>query len=1053
MKDLKGYSGFLIQNKLEELTQENLRLLLFYDIPIMKFFSHLSEEELYQLSRVSVEKFVSALLDGTARADAKQSLKQWEDDEIPGIPKGDIKPSDLVLVYTIQKQGLLKFLPDYTETVDEAINIIKELEDYFVEVQNDAIVMLFKIKQDADLKLRQSEERYRDLFENATDLIHIANIPGAIQYANKAWLTATEYTREELENLTYQKVVHPDYLEIYTKERNRVFAGESPQIIKIAFITKSGKSVFLEGSVSCHFIDCLPENTRSIFQDITARRVSEEKIQKSFIQLAQAQQMAHIGSWEWDIPNNVMSWSEELYRIYEYEQNEPVYPFEQREWIHPDDSEMVLRIMEDVMLNKRSFNFNFRIITKNNNTKSLQAQGTTEVNETGELIKLSGILQDITERKFAEQKIAKTIKQLSQAQEMAHIGSWEWDMKANVISWSDELYRIYGLEPQQFEATFEAYLGYIHPDDRERVNKIISRAAQDKKSFQFDHRILNHKGEERTLSSFGIIMLDKEGNPIMMSGTAQDITERVNVRDELKRAEDTVKAKQQFLSNMSHEIRTPMNAIIGFTKVVLKTELSTKQKEYLDAIKISGETLLVLINDILDLAKVDEGKMTFESIPFKLSSSFAAMIHLFETRMQEKNLNLGKLFDPNIPPVLVGDPVRLHQIILNLMSNAVKFTKRGHVIVAVRLFSEDETSATVEFSITDSGIGIEPERINAVFENFHQATSSTARLYGGTGLGLAIVKQLVEKQGGSIKVKSQVDKGSTFTFYLSFKKPTKEAEMKVVEHDQIESENGASIQNISILVVEDIPLNQLLMKTLLSDFGCEYDLAENGKIAIEKMKEKQFDIVLMDLQMPVMNGFEATEYIRKQLSSKTPIIALTADVTTVDLEKCRAVGMNDYISKPIDERILYNKILKALRRTKSINLNEVDKPVDDLRKKDKVTNLDYMAARTKKNPVLMREMMRLFLEQTPVLINHLKEASIANDWETIQSSAHKLIPSFAIVGIKKEFEKDAQTIQDYSSRKIDIESIREMVNKIETVCLKACMELADEVKQMESHES
>ena len=927
MKDLKGYSGFLIQNKLEELTQENLRLLLLYDIPIMKFFSHLSEEDLYQLSRVSVEKFVRALLDGTARADAKQSLKQWEDDEIPGIPKGDIHPSDLVLVYTIQKQGLLKFLPEYTTAVTEAINIIKELEDYFVEVQNDAVVMLFKIKQDADIKLRQSEERYRDLFENATDLIHIANIPGAIQYANKAWLTATEYNRDELENLTYQKVVHPDYLELYTTERNKVIAGEAPQVIKIAFITKSGKSVFLEGSVSCHFIDGVPVNTRGIFQDITDRRVTE-------------------------------------------------------------------------------------------------------------------------------QKIDKTIKQLSQAQEMAHIGSWEWDMKANLISWSDELYRIYGLEPQQFEATFESYLGYIHPDDRERVNNIISRAAQDKNSFQFDHRILTQKGEEKTLSSYGIITLDKEGTPIMMSGTAQDITERVLVRDELKRAEDTVKAKQQFLSNMSHEIRTPMNAIIGFTKVVLKTELSTKQKEYLDAIKISGETLLVLINDILDLAKVDEGKMTFESIPFKLNSSFAAMIHLFETRMQEKNLNLGKLFDPNIPAVLVGDPVRLHQIILNLMSNAVKFTKRGHVIVAVRLFSEDESSATVEFSITDSGIGIEPERINAIFENFHQASSSTARLYGGTGLGLAIVKQLVEKQGGSIKVKSQVGKGSTFTFYLGFKKPTKEAEMRVVEHDQIESENIATIQNINILVVEDIPLNQLLMKTLLSDFGCEYELAENGKIAVQKMEEKKFDIVLMDLQMPVMNGFEATDYIRNRLASKTPIIALTADVTTVDLEKCKAVGMNDYISKPIDERILYNKIIKALRRSKSIDLNSDDnQPGNDLRKKDQVTNLDYMGARTKKNAVLMREMMRLFLEQTPVLINHLKEASMANDWETIQSSAHKLIPSFSIVGISKEFEHCAQLIQEYASRKVDIESIREMVSKIETVCLKACKEIVEEVKQMESQES
>ena len=242
-------------------------------------------------------------------------------------------------------------------------------------------------------------------------------------------------------------------------------------------------------------------------------------------------------------------------------------------------------------------------------------------------------------------------------------------------------------------------------------------------------------------------------------------------------AENAVKAKQQFLSNMSHEIRTPMNAIIGFTKVLLKTDLSAKQKEYLTAIKLSGDSLIVLINDILDLAKVDAGKMIFEQIPFRMALSISAMLHLFEAKILEKNVELVGNYDEEIPEVLVGDPVRLHQIIMNLVSNAVKFTNKGKITVSVRMLKEDEESATIEFAVQDTGIGIGENKLEKIFENFQQASSGTSRLYGGTGLGLAIVKQLVEAMGGTVSVISEVNKGSTFSFILSFLKTKAEADI------------------------------------------------------------------------------------------------------------------------------------------------------------------------------------------------------------------------------------------------------------------------------------
>jgi len=420
---------------------------------------------------------------------------------------------------------------------------------------------------------------------------------------------------------------------------------------------------------------------------------------------------------------------------------------------------------------------------------------------------------------------------------------------------------------------------------------------------------------------------DGEGNVLGVFAAARDVTDQKRISEELKeakviaelatilaedekaKAESALQSKQQFLANMSHEIRTPMNAILGFTKIILKTDLKPKQKEYLDAIKTSSDGLIVLINDILDLAKVDAGKMTFEQTPFKMESSITTMFQVFDIKIQEKNLELVKEYDKKIPEVLLGDAMRLHQILLNLLSNALKFTEKGKITVAVRLVNEDKEKATIEFAITDTGTGILEDKLESIFENFQQATSSTSRIFGGTGLGLAICKQLVEKQGGTISVKSKIDEGSTFGFTLSFQKTNGESKKENVEVELVRE-----IKDIKILVVEDVKLNQLLMRTILDDFKFKYDIADNGKIAIEKMQTETYDIILMDLQMPEMNGFEATKYIRDTMNSKIPIIALTADVTTVDVEKCKAVGMNDYVSKPLDERILYSKIIELLKR-------------------------------------------------------------------------------------------------------------------------------------------
>ncbi|NLO03797.1 MAG: response regulator, partial [Bacteroidales bacterium] len=328
----------------------------------------------------------------------------------------------------------------------------------------------------------------------------------------------------------------------------------------------------------------------------------------------------------------------------------------------------------------------------------------------------------------------------------------------------------------------------------------------------------------------------------------------------------------------------------------------------------SGTALHQLINDILDLSKVDAGRMTFEKQPFEIRQTLKSTLYSFDLKIMEKNLELIKEYDSKIPSVVVGDSLRLNQIILNLMSNAIKFTDKGKITVRTKLLNEDDENVTLEFSVTDTGIGIPDDKKELIFNVFEQAEIGTASSYGGTGLGLSIVKQLVEAQGGSIHLKSKLGEGSTFSFILSFGKTTAKSaeETEILKFD-------SEIKNLRVLVAEDVALNQLLIKIILSEFGFEHDIVGNGIMAIEKLASASlsnhlYDIILMDLHMPEMNGFEATEYIRKTMKSEIPIIALTADVTTADVSLCKEIGMDDYISKPIDENLLYRKMVELVRK-------------------------------------------------------------------------------------------------------------------------------------------
>ena len=414
----------------------------------------------------------------------------------------------------------------------------------------------------------------------------------------------------------------------------------------------------------------------------------------------------------------------------------------------------------------------------------------------------------------------------------------------------------------------------------------------------------------------GSVYKDERGNVLGAVVVARDITDQKRFENELieakskaeratQKAEESNKLKEAFLANMSHEIRTPMNAIIGFSDILSKRKLEDQEKEYVMTIKTAGENLLTIINDILDISKIEAGMMTFEEHTFSVKEIFKSLNVMLMEKAKLKNLELLFICDENVPEVLLGDNTRLTQIIINLIDNAIKFTLKGKVEAIVRILKSDKDNTVLEFSISDTGIGIPQDKLEHIFERFRQAESHTTRKYGGTGLGLSIAKQLVELQGGTLNVKSEFKVGSKFSFCIPFKnsKQTK-PELTIIEKKYSMDE----LSKLNILLVEDNQLNVKLILSLFSEYNLKLQVAENGSIAVEKIKENYFDIVLMDMEMPIMNGYEAATYIRKEMKNTIPIIAMTAHAMSGERERCLSLGMNDYISKPINANLLFEKM-------------------------------------------------------------------------------------------------------------------------------------------------
>ena len=599
-----------------------------------------------------------------------------------------------------------------------------------------------------------------------------------------------------------------------------------------------------------------------------------------------------------------------------------------------------------------------------------------------------------------------------------------------------------------FNRAMNELFGYSYQELRQlRVQDIYAREADRTPLIQqlrergevrdYEVKLKKKNGEFMDCLITSSLRLDEENRIIGYKGIIRDITLRkkaMSLQQEKDLAERANRFKAEFLANMSHEIRTPLNAINGIVQLMQGTPLNPKQREYMEAISTSGESLLHIINEILDFSKIEAGRMELEKHPFSIRKNVESLIATIRFKAEEKGLDLVLDMADDIPETLLGDGLRLNQILLNLVSNAIKFTAEGEVRVTTRLIDIIGAQARIFFSVKDTGIGIESEHLETIFDSFTQAATDTTRLYGGTGLGLAIVKKLVEILNGAIMVKSKLGEGSEFIF---------EVEMEVADAQnatEAPEKEGRTLKvkdlEARLLLAEDHPLNQLVTTEMLKGKwpSLEIEVAENGKQAIAMLEDKHYDLVLMDVQMPEMDGHTATRYIRSSMPAPTnelPILAFTAYATSGEAEKCLQAGMNDYVSKPVMAHILQDKIIDLLIAHPGFDNERIifEKEASNTEQ----LNLNYLDAITDDDNDLKTRMLGIMLDETPIELKRLEEQAAAANWDGVRATAHKMKSTMQFLGLNDTLDQ-VKFIELSAREKVNLPEVHERIKKVTEVC-------------------
>jgi PAS domain S-box-containing protein len=657
------------------------------------------------------------------------------------------------------------------------------------------------------------------------------------------------------------------------------------------------------------------------------------------------------------------------------------------------------------------------------------------LNEKNEVDIIIGYGLDITSIKNIQKQIAQNEERYRDVIDNSLAIITTHNLKGEILSVNPMVSKVYGYKAEELIGV--NIINFFPNEDKPAYTNYINDLLNDKQTSGTIKLI--HKSGKIIYAFYNNILKEELGKEPYVIGFAIDITDRIKAEKELEFAKNTsekqAESMQIFLANMSHEIRTPMNAIVGMSNLLNKTELNSNQLFYLKTINTAAENLLKILNDILDLSKLEIGKLSIEKIAFEPKEVLAIAMSVMMHKAEEKGIAFTNSFcDPKLSKVLIGDPFRLNQIILNLISNAIKFTEKGSVNIDCEVLHQDNDKQHIRITVTDTGIGMSETFSKNLFQKFTQEDESTTRKYGGTGLGMSICRELVELMNGKIYAESSKGVGSKFFVEIVLEKGSSD---QLSSSSKIENLD-IKISDSKILLADDNEMNRLVATTILNNYGCIIDEAENGVEVLEKIKNNHYDIILMDIQMPLLDGIEATKKIR-QSNINIPIIALTAFALKGDEEKFLSVGMNDYLVKPFKENDLLNIISKWLSQNKKSSAKVINTKKDitiTTPQSAKLYSLDTLKEISRGNEDFVKKMTTLFCDQTEIAVTEIKEHFANNELLKVSSLAHKIKPSLdnlkidSLKTVIREIEKDAKENINNESIKKKIDILDEVISKV-----------------------
>ena len=649
-----------------------------------------------------------------------------------------------------------------------------------------------------------------------------------------------------------------------------------------------------------------------------------------------------------------------------------------------------------------------------------RATGQSILDDQGRVLQYFALVEDITKEKLAQEKINEFERKFRTAFEKLGDNCWELDFQTG------ETY---------FSRSGEQWWHRIAPEDRWILEKRQERYKNDETDHDaIEYRLHGQPGEEKWILDRSVVIeRTPEGRPLKIIGTHTDITAQKKLEKDLiearLQAEQFARSKDNFLANMSHEIRTPMNAVLGMAGQLAKTRLDDKQRFYLDTIYSASENLLVILNDILDLTKIKAGKLGLEKIGFRPTDVLDRALQVMLHRAQEKGLLLRISFcDPHLAEIFIGDPYRLNQILLNLLSNAVKFTSEGSIELSCKVLADTGNAQNISIEVTDTGMGMDESFIENLFEKFTQEYDSVTRKYGGTGLGMSICKELMTLMGGDIRVRSKKGAGTTVELLIALEKGS---QSDLAARDNTPVDTGA-LKDKKVLVVDDNEMNRLVATTILENYGTIISQAANGQEAVDFLRDHSVDIVLMDIQMPVMSGLEASQTIRREISADLPIIALTANAIRGENDKCIAAGMNDYLSKPFEENALIKMISGCIARRPVSDATKAAPTSDPAPGGKHLYDLHRLETIGQGNKDFVRKMIQLFIDQVPTVLEELKAAGAKKDFQTIHAKIHTLKPTLHNFSIDT-LNEHVRELESIALAQTSTDRIDQLVQIISTV--------------------